>query len=418
MASSQNTDKLAICMLVPNIYPLPMGGYETQALRLSEHLIKTGVSVFILAQGKPGADRHSVVLGVPVFRVCSALNQFSFLSRRKKISNTIIDFSGQATSYLQNINTRPKFKDLLGALFYCFGCYRFLSKNRGRFNVIHVHTMQWISLVGAFLGKVFNVPVVIKDSSMNGIHQIRQIICGKYIESYIINNYYFVAMTKTIEDNFTYVGIPDRRIFRIPNGLDLKAIKNKAYYDRFNCLFVGNLTQEPAKGVDILLRAWINIANKYPEARLTIVGDGNIDAYYIFAEELGIKDSVIFTGRVQNTEDYYLKAGIFVLPSRREGLSNALLEAMAYSLPIVATKISGNIDLIQNCETGFLVNVDNINELSSAIIDMMENYDKARKMGAKARLTVEHVCSIETVTEKYIHMYNDILPNKPLDDQP
>jgi glycosyltransferase involved in cell wall biosynthesis len=123
--------------------------------------------------------------------------------------------------------------------------------------------------------------------------------------------------------------------------------QSENYSEDINLLFIGRLSQE--KGVDILLRAFQSVQQRHLQARLTLLGSGPEErALRNLAAELNLTQSVHFAGHV-DPAPYYAAATLFVLPSRYEGIPNALLEAAAAGLPIVATPASGGlVELLQN----------------------------------------------------------------------
>jgi glycosyltransferase involved in cell wall biosynthesis len=218
-------------------------------------------------------------------------------------------------------------------------------------------------------------------------------------------------MTSVIEKNLLAEGIPGEKIIRIPNGIEIidpkkeNANSNKG----MNVLFVGNLYQQPAKGIDILIKAWVSVNKKFPNAKLFIVGEGVTQAYFQFTRRLGIENSIQFEGKQSDLSKYYASASLFVLPSRREGMSNALMEAMLWGLPCIATNISGNNDLIEHNKNGLLVPVADISSLTNAICHLLSQPRRAHEMGLEARITIKDRVDIDIIADKYIALYKQII---------
>ena len=123
--------------------------------------------------------------------------------------------------------------------------------------------------------------------------------------------------------------------------------------------------------------------------------------------------------------EYVKHADLFVLPSRTEGLSNALLEAMSYGLPCIATKVGGNIELMGEDEdkmigsgnfvvakNGLLVNPDDVEGLSQAMLYLIRNGMKREELGNQARLSIQENYSIDLIADKYIGLYQRMLNRK------
>jgi glycosyltransferase involved in cell wall biosynthesis len=191
------------------------------------------------------------------------------------------------------------------------------------------------------------------------------------------------------------------RIAVIPSGIDSEhfnrenpEIKEKAsalreelgITDEIVLGYTGRLF--PAKGLHYLFHALKRIEEKHPDILLLIVGDGaQRNELEILAKNLKIR--TIFAGWQRNTAPYYSLMDIFVLPSLFEGLPNVLLEAMAMNLPLVATSVGGNPDVVQDGENGFLVPARDEAGLASALEKLVANDDLRLKMGGLSRRKVE-----------------------------
>jgi glycosyltransferase involved in cell wall biosynthesis len=229
----------------------------------------------------------------------------------------------------------------------------------------------------------------------------------------IIAQAQFVAMTRVIENNLRAAGVPAEKIHRIPNGIAVREALQPAPDKDIaalppTVLFVGNLYQQPAKGIDILLKAWKEVSADRPEAVLKVVGEGDLTAYQAYADKLGIANSVRFPGKQTDAAAFYREAQVFVLPSRREGMSNALMEAMLAGLPCVATDISGSQDLIQNGVNGLLVPPADIPALAKAIGHLLAHPAEALQMGVQARKTIIEKNDIRVVADEYIALYGKL----------
>lgn len=150
---------------------------------------------------------------------------------------------------------------------------------------------------------------------------------------------------------------------------------------------VGNV--RPVKGHDILIEAAAEVLRSVPEATFLIAGDV-LDAEYLDQmqrriEALGIGKQVRFVGGVTDTAAFLRHGTIFVLPSRSEGFSNAVVEAMAAGLPIVATEVGGNAEAIVDGESGRIVPPGDASRLAQALLWCLSNETAARAMGEAAR---------------------------------
>ena len=169
------------------------------------------------------------------------------------------------------------------------------------------------------------------------------------------------------------------RIIVIPNGIDVADVDRLGreplthkWFDADQPPVVtatGRLTHQ--KGFDVLLRAFALARARRP-MRLIVLGKGpEHSRLQALAENLGVEGDVELSGHVGNPLPYLRRAALFVLPSRWEGLSNALLEAMASGTPIVATRCTGSSELLDGGRYGSLVNVGDVDELAQSILDAL-----------------------------------------------
>jgi glycosyltransferase involved in cell wall biosynthesis len=152
--------------------------------------------------------------------------------------------------------------------------------------------------------------------------------------------------------------------------------------------FVGSAS--PVKGLDVLLVAWAHAARAVPGARLSIVGGGPLlDAARSQARRLGFDSRVAFLGPLSSdgVREVLDRSTCLVLPSRSEGMGRVILEAYLRARPVIATAVGGVPELVEEGRSGFLVQPDDPNALSNALIRMLSNLDQARAMGDEARST-------------------------------
>lgn len=174
----------------------------------------------------------------------------------------------------------------------------------------------------------------------------------------------------------------------IPNGVDTEKFfpKEKEINEQpttTKLLFVGRLVYQ--KGLDLLIDALKEL--KEYDWYLTIVGDGPLrDSLQEIVKQNGLNERVEFTGWVHREKlpSYYQQAHLFVLPSRHEGMSNVVLEAMASGLPVIGTDIAGNQELIIDGETGWLIAPNDLEALKSSLRLVLDNKKILQDMGRKA----------------------------------
>jgi len=233
----------------------------------------------------------------------------------------------------------------------------------------------------------------------------------------------FVAVNDEVEKELRGFGLNNPMV-KIPNGVDtdrFQPVPSKAAKRSLReilslpetgrlVLYCGRL--EPKKALDTLLYAWdlVSRTAEAKDARLIIVGNGSGRASLEdLANRLGIQDSVLFLGKKDRVVEYLQCVDVFVFPSVSEGMSNALLEAMACGMPVVVTDIAGNREVVRHLENGILVKPKEPQQLAYALQAVLNDEDLAQRLGAQARKTVEEGYSIEKVVERYIDVYKSLM---------
>lgn len=141
------------------------------------------------------------------------------------------------------------------------------------------------------------------------------------------------------------------------------------------------------KNHEMIIRAFEGLAEKYPDYRLVIYGEGELRLSLLeMAEEMGLKDRVLMPGSIADVADAIYKASIFVLSSYSEGMPNTLIEAMALGIPSVSTDCpcGGPAELIRNGENGYLVEPGDWKNLQVILQKLIDEPERAKKMGKKA----------------------------------
>jgi glycosyltransferase involved in cell wall biosynthesis len=205
------------------------------------------------------------------------------------------------------------------------------------------------------------------------------------------------------------------RVHTIYNGLNLadwdaapRPVKDPG---EFLVATVGNIRR--VKGHDVFIRAAATIVKQFPRASFSIAGEVLEPAYFAelqtLVQELNLVDHVRFEGGITNLRQHLQAADIFVLPSRSEGFSNAIIEAMASSLPVVATDVGGNAEAVKDGITGFLVAPEDLGALSAAILRLLADPIQAKAMGAAGRGLVAEKFTTEAMMSQIAGAYRNLL---------
>ena len=200
---------------------------------------------------------------------------------------------------------------------------------------------------------------------------------------------------------------PDIEVGMIPAGADLHSFapRNKpASAGPLRLLFVGRLVNQ--KGLDILFRALAALGNQ-EKWTLTIAGGGPLeDTLMDAAQDPDLNDRITFCGWLERSQlsAVYNEADVFVLPSRAEGMPNAMLEAMAASLPIIGSRVAGIEEVVVDHETGLLVPPDDVKALTEALNTLLQDRDKAFALGRAARKRTEDYYSWNVASSAYAEL--------------
>jgi N-acetyl-alpha-D-glucosaminyl L-malate synthase BshA len=145
-------------------------------------------------------------------------------------------------------------------------------------------------------------------------------------------------------------------------------------------------------------------------ARLIMVGDGpELSSTTYRAEKLGVIDDTIFVGKQANISDYLGIADVFLLPSELESFGLAALEAQACEVPVIATRIGGIPEVVNDSESGFLSDVGDVDKMSADALKLLKDEDLRRAFGEKGRELAIRRYSTEKIIPQYIAFYESIV---------
>ncbi len=235
----------------------------------------------------------------------------------------------------------------------------------------------------------------------------------------------YVCVSKDLERYLVHaVGVPSRRVVQIYNGVDTERFRPIVAPDRaipgapwgrvrrFVIGTVGRL--QPVKSQMTLLEAFRGLVEREPAARqtagLVIVGDGPERSRLAdYVNEAGLRDCVWMTGARDDVAELLPHFDLFVLPSLAEGISNTILESMASGVPVIATAVGGNIELVVDGATGRLVPSGDVPALTDAIAGMLNDREFAEQCGAQGRKRVEACFGLPSMVASYDAIYASAL---------
>lgn len=167
---------------------------------------------------------------------------------------------------------------------------------------------------------------------------------------------------------------------------------------------------QEVKNQRLLVNAFVELidqdSTRRRQLRLLMIGDGPFRAGLIDRlDEAGVTELAALPGSRDNIENLLRDIDIFVLPSRNEGISNTILEAMATGLPVVATRVGGTPEIVEDGVTGILIEDDNVDELKAAILEYMEKPDMRDEHGRAGLDRVRARFSLDAMVGKYLELY-------------
>jgi glycosyltransferase involved in cell wall biosynthesis len=235
------------------------------------------------------------------------------------------------------------------------------------------------------------------------------------VDRYVLRSFpRVVAVSEEVRQRLLEAGVHHQRIRIIRNGIDLRPFTVERGPDpddwsQDRPAVVGMVARLSAeKGVDLFLHAAAQVAGTMPHARFVVVGDGpDREQLEALIDQLRLRPYVSMLGRRNDMPAQYASFDLLVSSSRKEGLPIAILEAMASGLPVVATTVGDVLNVVRNGETGILLPTGDPGALASAIVDLLGDRDKRRRLGSVARQLVESQYSAERMSNDYLETYKN-----------
>jgi sugar transferase (PEP-CTERM/EpsH1 system associated) len=223
------------------------------------------------------------------------------------------------------------------------------------------------------------------------------------------------------------IGIREDRIQQIYNGVDIDTFRPGGRQaelpfnePRDKLLIVGTVGRmDPIKNLDRLIEAIAQMidldSSLRKKLRLVMVGDGSLlSEIREMVTKAGLLDLVWLPGRRHDVPELLRSMDIFVLPSRNEGISNTILESMATRLPIVASDVGGNRELISDSESGSLVKANDTDAIVSALARYVRDSDLRKSHGLAARRRAKECFSLRAMVQDYAKLYDRLLSSRQL----
>lgn len=384
--------QIHVCMISDSLPPF-YSGAGSQALRLAQSLAQKGVLVTALtARHTNDLPARKTVEGVTVRRLPVLRD------RRVRHLSFFIAAAGH------------------------------LLRHRQKYDIVHLHGAYRRAIPIVAAARLADLKTVVKMSQMgtDDPSTTRTWRFGRLLMDALAHADAVIAITEELAHSYLEAGLPQDRLVRIPNGVDTArfhppdpASRRRLRealglpVDAAIVLFVGIV--HPRKGVDRLLEAWPTIEARHPQAMLALVGPLNspTDAappdFVNHLRSRAARYRIHLTGAQEEVDRFYRAADVFALPSRMEGLPNALLEAMACGLPAVSSPLPGVSEVIEHNVNGWLVPPNNPAALPEAISYLLDHPADARRLGQAAHQTILRGYSLDSVADRYIRLYTALV---------
>jgi glycosyltransferase involved in cell wall biosynthesis len=231
-----------------------------------------------------------------------------------------------------------------------------------------------------------------------------------------------ICVSQDLADECRRFGVPPDRVVQIDNAIDVEEFARRQSIaeakrrlgwpaERLLIGAVGRLAEE--KGFDVLIRAVARLAADGRDVGVAIAGDGpELDRLSQLVSELGVADRVRLLGFVADPPAFYEAMDVYALSSRREGLPNVLLEAMALEVPIVATRVAGVPKLVDDGVSGHLIPAEDLGALVATLGQLCDDAALRRRLGQAGRETVVSRFSFTARMAKIAAVYDDVLAAK------
>lgn len=408
--------RLHIAMLLWSYWPGHEGGAERQCRKLIPCVAAQGLEIVVCTartrwchrRQEAFADHEIVRLGcwVPLL-----------MALRRRLDGMV---NGLLPGAAGNAHSRARLREsvsfwiglplTLGArMSFLLDFWWWLRRTKRRPDVIHVHESSWMAGLAAFLARRYRIPVLAKTAVFPAWDVLGYDVPLRRALSEARRGCRFVALASYLADDLIAHGVSQEQIFIVPNGVEIPEWRGERPPSK-EVLFVANFSQSvEQKAFDVLLTAWSHVVQKDPSARLLLLGGGDCSQWEDMAKALQLQSSCHFIGWVPDPAEYYRRAALLVLPSRSEGMSNALLEAQSWALPCVVSDIPGNRAVVEDGRNGLVVPVGDDRELAEAVLRFLGDIRLREAMGGSAREKMVEQFSLDSVAGRLCGIYRKLV---------
>lgn len=377
---------MKVVMVSPNFHPY-VGGAERQALELSKALHSQGIDVSVLTRSRPGLPKSQTLDGVRIYRLFA-----------------------------------PGGYPSIGFMAAVFG---WLWSHSSEWDVVHAHLAGSHALPAALMAKLLRRPAFVKIGGGRGIGEVavstRSVRGRLKWRTLRWLRPRLVAVTADLADELAEHDV-DLPVSIIPNGVDTERFKPAPQEIKeslrqqsldwprgLSFIYAGRLAPEKRLG-DFIGAFAEALKRTSVSAHFILAGEGPEEpGLRETAEKAGLLEKgVHFRGAVDELEQkIYPMADVFVLPSESEGLSNALLEAMSCGLAVIASRVGGTVQVVEDGQSGILFKSGDREEMTRSIERLLRRPEDVHRMGVRAREIILAGYDLRRVASRYRELYGD-----------
>ena len=316
-----------------------------------------------------------------------------------------------------------------GTFRYLSSLARWLKDHADQIDIVYVSMLKHDAYMATKICQQLGIPVVLRaegGGDTGDCHWQTTARFGLSIRRRCKTATAVIAPSQAVAEELLAAGYPADNLHLIPNGVALpaKPAENSQQLAR-QALAEANqdlvaTPEEPVvvytgrldrnKGLYDLVNAWPEVKKRWPRCHLWLVGEGpDRDRLFQQIKDLDLQGQVILPGAFDDVEEVLRAANLFILPSYFEGLSISLMEAMAHQVPVIASNIPGNNDIIQSGVNGCLVPAGNVSAISQAIQDALANPDQLTRWATAAQQTIQNNYSLASMVNAHLKLFEQLV---------
>jgi len=377
-------------------YPALFGGGEYIFYQWAADLAKKGHDIHVITQKLAGTKSYEIHRGIHIYRVGSTLNLVGTLP-----IGIVPNLTFLVESFFKGIQISKK----------------------NKINVIHSNT--YVPVISAQLcSSLLQIPHVTtvhdvystsqKDfwktwSDQAGVSKSTGFL-GPIMEKLVTKMPVTIFHTVSEKSKQDLESLGASKIIVIPNGINLDDYQTSVTTKKNQAIFVGRLVFY--KNLDVIINAFAKIADKIPDVKLVIVGNGpQRNHLEKLSESLGLKNNVLFTGRIHDAEKIKLisESTVLLNPSLVEGFGIVILEGFACSKPVVVSDSKPLSDLVNDSIDGYVIPATDANSWADKIMELFSDDIKCAKMGLEGKKKVTAKYSISKLGDDILSLYSQVI---------